>query len=70
MLNCIFKTDKYIRHFDSITAVCVNSNSKSWFCSEVSCGVFPVYLGSSFIQEALRRARELTDAAYDHTNER
>ncbi|XP_016358440.1 eosinophil peroxidase-like [Sinocyclocheilus anshuiensis] len=29
-----------------------------------------VYLGSSFIQEALRRARELTDAAYAHTNER
>ncbi|XP_026057745.1 eosinophil peroxidase [Carassius auratus] len=29
-----------------------------------------VYLGSSFIQEALRRARELTDAAYAHTNDR
>ncbi|XDV53494.1 hypothetical protein PO909_021977 [Leuciscus waleckii] len=40
-----------------------------------STSLFPsqnatVYLGSSFIQEALRRARELTDAAYDHTNER
>ncbi|TRY95993.1 hypothetical protein DNTS_002156 [Danionella cerebrum] len=29
-----------------------------------------VYLGSGFLQEALRRARELTDAAYAQTNER
>uniref|UniRef100_A0A673MS09 Eosinophil peroxidase n=1 Tax=Sinocyclocheilus rhinocerous TaxID=307959 RepID=A0A673MS09_9TELE len=29
-----------------------------------------MYLGSSFIQEALRRARELTDATYAHTNDR
>ncbi|KAG9280810.1 hypothetical protein AMEX_G3563 [Astyanax mexicanus] len=29
-----------------------------------------VSVGSSFIQEALRRARELTDAAYAHTSER
>lgn len=29
-----------------------------------------VYVGSTFIQEALRKARELTDAAYAWTNER
>lgn len=29
-----------------------------------------VYVGSTFIQEALKRARELTDAAYARTNER
>lgn len=29
-----------------------------------------VYVGSTFIQEALRKARELTDAAYARTNER
>lgn len=40
------------------------------FCSDMFCAVFPAYLGSSFIQEALHRARELTDAAYAHTSER
>ncbi|KAF7659862.1 hypothetical protein LDENG_00292170 [Lucifuga dentata] len=29
-----------------------------------------VYLGSAFVEEALQRAIELTDAAYAHTNER
>lgn len=29
-----------------------------------------VYLGSAFVDEALQRAIELTDAAYTHTSER
>ena len=29
-----------------------------------------VYLGSQFVEEALRRAMELTDAAYTRTSER
>ncbi|TSK13447.1 Eosinophil peroxidase [Bagarius yarrelli] len=40
------------------------------FASEFPGKNEPVYVGSTFIQEALRRARELTDAAYARTNER
>ncbi|XP_062859634.1 eosinophil peroxidase [Trichomycterus rosablanca] len=40
------------------------------FASQFADKTLTVYVGSTFIQEALRRARELTDAAYAHTSER
>ena len=38
------------------------------FSSVVNTGT--VYLGSTFVKEALQRAMELTDAAYARTSER
>lgn len=53
------------------SAVCLFVMSSLGFYSLLSeNSLFSVYLGSDFVGEALRRAKEMTDAAYAHTNDR
>ncbi|KAL2093184.1 hypothetical protein ACEWY4_010496 [Coilia grayii] len=56
--------------FSLTLVVCLRLSSPQQMPTELHNITEVLYLGSPFVQEALRRAVELTDAAYAHTNEK